>query len=108
MNVQVITRDGEAEYAVLPWADYQALLAAAGRTPQVASVAAAVTAPVLPVAASWRELRESRGLSLESVAREVGISPPYLEMIEKGEREASEAIEHGLRRALGNRAESAS
>ncbi|MDU5675969.1 MAG: hypothetical protein E6023_11335, partial [Pseudomonas aeruginosa] len=25
MNVQVITRDGEAEYAVLPWAEYQAL-----------------------------------------------------------------------------------
>ncbi|MCR3846863.1 XRE family transcriptional regulator, partial [Pseudomonas aeruginosa] len=22
MNVQVITRDGEAEYAVLPWAEY--------------------------------------------------------------------------------------
>ena len=32
MNVQVITRDGEAEYAVLRWADYQALLAAAGPT----------------------------------------------------------------------------
>ena len=27
MSVQVIMRDGEAEYAVLPWAEYQALLA---------------------------------------------------------------------------------
>ncbi|MED5607963.1 MULTISPECIES: helix-turn-helix domain-containing protein [Pseudomonas] len=98
MNVQVITRDGEAEYAVLPWADYQALLAAAGaRAAQPPAVAAPVAAP----SASWRELREARGLSLESVAREVGISPSYLGMIESGEREVSEAIEHGLRRALG-------
>ncbi|MBF2969440.1 XRE family transcriptional regulator, partial [Pseudomonas aeruginosa] len=43
MNVQVITRDGEAEYAVLPWAEYQALLAAAGRP--AASVAVETTAP---------------------------------------------------------------
>ena len=28
MNVQVIERDGEPEYAVVPWADYQALLQA--------------------------------------------------------------------------------
>ncbi|ERI52576.1 hypothetical protein N878_18545, partial [Pseudomonas sp. EGD-AK9] len=31
MTVQIIARDGEPEYAVLPWADYQALLQAAGR-----------------------------------------------------------------------------
>lgn len=62
MNVQVITRDGEAEYAVLPWA---------------------------------------RGLSLEQVAREVGISPSYMAMIERGEREASEAILFALERVLG-------
>jgi len=106
MNVQVITRDGEAEYAVLPWADYQALLAAAGVRAAAQPAAAAVTAEA--PGASWRELREVRGLSLESVAREVGISPSYLEMIESGEREVSEAIEHGLRRALGAKPESAS
>ncbi|WP_253392330.1 helix-turn-helix domain-containing protein [Pseudomonas citronellolis] len=105
MNVQVITRDGEAEYAVLPWADYQALLAAAGvRAAPPPAVAVTAAAPT----ASWRELREARGLSLENVAREVGISPSYLGMIESGEREVSEAIEHGLRRALGAKSESAS
>jgi transcriptional regulator with XRE-family HTH domain len=31
----------------------------------------------------------------------VGISPSYLTQIENGEREASDAIQHGLRRALG-------
>ncbi|MFZ5956467.1 helix-turn-helix domain-containing protein [Pseudomonas sp. QL9] len=104
MNVQVIMRDGEAEYAVLPWADYQALLASAGKAPAVAEVAS----PVVAAHASWRELREARGLSLEHVAREVGISPPYLAMIESGEREASDAIQHGLRRALGVKSEPAS
>lgn len=69
MNVQVITRDGEAEYAVLPWAEYQALLAAAGRP--AASVAVETTAPAVP-SASLLERREARGLSLEQVAREVG------------------------------------
>ncbi len=81
MNVQVITRDGEAEYAVLPWAEYQALLAAAGRP--AASVAVETTAPA-PPSASLLERREARGLSLEQVAREVGISPSYMAMIERG------------------------
>lgn len=99
MNVQVIMRDGEAEYAVVPWADYQALLAAAGRG--VAQVVKPATAPAIDESADWKKLREARGLSLEALARSVGISPSYLEMIEKGEREASDAIQHGLRRALG-------
>ncbi|MNE56100.1 helix-turn-helix protein [compost metagenome] len=100
MNVQVIMRDGEAEYAVLPWADYQALLAAAGV--KAAQPAASTLGAVAAGSSSdWRGLREERGYSLEHVARSVGISPSYLELIEKGEREASEAIQHGLRRALG-------
>ncbi|MDU5673919.1 MAG: helix-turn-helix transcriptional regulator, partial [Pseudomonas aeruginosa] len=45
--------------------------------------------------------REARGLSLEQVAREVGISPSYMAMIERGEREASEAILFALERVLG-------
>ncbi len=40
-------------------------------------------------------------LSLEQVAREVGISPSYMAMIERGEREASEAILFALERVLG-------
>ncbi|MCG8906131.1 MULTISPECIES: helix-turn-helix domain-containing protein [Pseudomonas] len=99
MNVQVIMRDGEAEYAVVPWAEYQALLAAAGRG--VAQVVKPVSAPALDEKPDWKTLREARGLSLETLARSVGISPSYLELIENGEREASDAIQHGLRRALG-------
>ncbi|HCR1635937.1 TPA: helix-turn-helix domain-containing protein [Pseudomonas aeruginosa] len=98
MNVQVITRDGEAEYAVLPWAEYQALLAAAGRP--AASVAAEMPVPAT-TSASLQERREAHGLSLEQVARDVGISPSYMAMIERGEREASEAILFALERVLG-------
>ncbi|MFV3305659.1 helix-turn-helix domain-containing protein [Pseudomonas sp. NY15181] len=100
MNVQVIMRDGEAEYAVVPWAEYQALLAAAGRG--AAQVVQPATAPVSDEAPNWKSLREARGLSIEMLARAVGISPSYLALIENGEREASDAIQHGLRRALGS------
>lgn len=100
MNVQVIMRDGEAEYAVVPWAEYQALLAAAGRG--AAQIARPTAAPVTDEAPNWKALREARGMSVELLARAVGISPSYLELIEKGEREASDAIQHGLRRALGS------
>ncbi|PJI49409.1 MAG: Cro/Cl family transcriptional regulator [Pseudomonas sp.] len=99
MNVQVIMRDGEAEYAVVPWGEYQALLAAAGRG--AAQVVKPAAAPTFDEKLDWKALREARGFSLEMLARSVGISPSYLELIENGEREASDAIQHGLRRALG-------
>lgn len=100
MNVQVIMRDGEAEYAVVPWAEYQVLLAAAGRG--AAQVVQPAIAPIPDETPNWRSLREARGFSIEMLARAVGISPSYLALIESGEREASDAIQHGLRRALGS------
>ena len=99
MSVQVITRDGEAEYAVLPWAEYQALLQAAGR---------AITAPVLQEtpakAVALSELvalREAQGLSQADLARAVGISPHYLNLFESGERQPDGAILRALSRVLG-------
>lgn len=97
MNVQVIARDGKPEYAVLPWEAYQQLLKDAGRKTQ------AVTAEQ-PSLASLRELkalREHASLTLEDVAREAGISPHYLQMIEMGEREVSDVLKRTLARALG-------
>jgi DNA-binding XRE family transcriptional regulator len=102
MNVQVINRDGEPEYAVLPWAQYQALLKAAGINPQGA-VDNSVAKPALLSAhlSEMRALREGLNLSLEALARTVGISPHYLEQIENGQREAGEPILRPLARALG-------
>lgn len=98
MNVQVIMRDGAPEYAVLPWEDYQALLNV-GR-PQA-------SAPAVEAAASQSKLselpalREGQGLSLDALAKLVGISPAYLALIESGERDPDAAIRRALARALG-------
>lgn len=97
MSVQVIMRDGEAEYAVLPWAEYQALLKAANQA-SAADVAEA------PAAGSRLDqltsLREAKGLSQADLARAVGISPHYLNLIETGEREPDGAILRSLARML--------
>lgn len=98
MNVQVIERDGQPEYAVLPWAQYQALLQAAGRTPEVAAVAVEASKPALSQLAA---LREAKGMSAEQLARNVGISPHYLGMIESGERQPDAAIQRALAWHLG-------
>lgn len=99
MNVQVITRDGAPEYAVLPWDEYQALLNAAGR-PAVAPVAAKAAGD-LQLLSELAALREKQGLSQEALARSVGISPAYIELIESGERDPDAAIRRALARALG-------
>ncbi|SDG89692.1 Helix-turn-helix [Pseudomonas flavescens] len=99
MNVQVIERDGEPEYAVLPWAEYLALLQAAGKP-----VAAAPPPPVADAPqplAQLLQLRENKGLSRDELARAVGISPHYLSMIERGERQPDAAILRALAWVLG-------
>ncbi|NLY14024.1 MAG: helix-turn-helix transcriptional regulator [Gammaproteobacteria bacterium] len=95
MNVQVITRDGKPEYAVLPWEQYQQLLKDAGQAQQTA-----LAQPPLASLRALKALREQAGLSLEEVAREAGISPHYLQMIESGEREVSDVLKRTLARAL--------
>ncbi|MBS7663253.1 helix-turn-helix transcriptional regulator [Pseudomonas lalucatii] len=97
MNVQVIKNDGEPQYAVLPWAEYQALLQAAGRVAPVAAPQAAEA----PALSQLARLREAKGLSAEQLARAVGISPHYLGMIESGERQPDAAIQRALAWTLG-------
>ncbi|MNE02379.1 helix-turn-helix protein [compost metagenome] len=107
MNVQVIERDGQAEYAVLPWAEYQELLVAAGRQPAArASVPVSLEPPAFDLA-NLRRLREARNLAPEQLARAIGISPHYLAMIESGEREREpdQAIHRALVRVFAAPAE---
>ncbi len=100
MDIQIIARDGEPEYAVLPWAQYQALLKAAGinATPaqQPAAPLATSPEPILPGLDQLRSLREGKGIAIEALARTVGISPSYLTMIESGERQPDAAIRRSL------------
>jgi ribosome-binding protein aMBF1 (putative translation factor) len=100
MDIQIITREGEPEYAVLPWAQYQALLKAAGikqQSPEEATSVQTVAAdPILPGLDQLRSLREGKGIAIEALARTVGISPSYLAMIESGERLPDAAIRRSL------------
>ena len=100
MDIQIIARDGEPEYAVLPWAQYQALLKAAGVTeqsPREATVRhAASSDPEWVGLDQLRRLREEQGIAIEALARTVGISPSYLALIESGERQPGDAILRSL------------
>ncbi|MHC8325758.1 helix-turn-helix domain-containing protein [Pseudomonas sp. LB1P83] len=100
MDIQIITREGEPEYAVLPWAQYQALLKAAGINEQPApdkpARHAASPDQILPGLDQLRSLREGKGIAIEALARTVGISPSYLALIESGERLPDAAIRRSL------------
>lgn len=104
MGVQVISRDGQPEYAVVPWEQYQALLKAAGQ-PLAAldsgANAVEAPAPTLHAFSELAALRQAKGLSAEQLARSVGISPVYLALIESGEREPDAAIRRSLAWHLG-------
>lgn len=105
MDIQVINRDGRPEYAVIPWARYQDLLLAAGLAEQaptaVVQPAIELGAAAMPCLSDLRRLREAKALSLDGLARTVGISPSYLNMIESGEREPDAAIRRSLAWELG-------
>ncbi len=108
MDLQVISRDGEPEYAVLPWAQYQALLQAAGVS--LAQYTGTATQPgesnasapaELPSFDQLGALRQAKGLEVAKLARTVGISPSYLELIENGTRQPDAAIRRSLAWELG-------
>lgn len=104
MGIQVISRDGQPEYAVVPWEQYQALLKAAGQAPaEVAAEPAQQSAPAvsLPAFSEVGQLREAKGIAPEQLARNVGVSPAYLAMIESGERQPDAAIRRALAWHLG-------
>ncbi|RAU49291.1 MULTISPECIES: helix-turn-helix transcriptional regulator [unclassified Pseudomonas] len=106
MDLQVISRDGEPEYAVLPWAQYQALLQAAGVNRPQSAVGGADVEPQSPrsdrpALDQLGALRRAGGLELAQLARSVGISPSYLELIENGSRQPDAAILRSLAWELG-------
>ena len=98
-HVQIIKQDDQPAFAVLNWDDYQRLLQLAGMSDEQNQdvsepVKAAISAETL------RAIRESKGLSVATLAREAGISPSYYEMIEGGRRLASEANRRAIARGL--------
>ena len=84
----------------MPWAQYQALLKAAGITDpsrrEAPTSHAEAADPLLVGLDQLRSLREGKGLAIETLARTVGISPSYLALIESGERQPDAAIRRSL------------
>ncbi|NIE77218.1 helix-turn-helix transcriptional regulator [Pantoea sp. Tr-811] len=104
MGIQVISRDGQPEYAVVPWEQYQALLKAAGQAPAEVAAGAEEQGPApasLPAFSEVAQLRQAKGIAPEQLARNVGVSPAYLAMIESGERQPDAAIRRALAWHLG-------
>ncbi|AQW69518.1 helix-turn-helix transcriptional regulator [Pseudomonas putida] len=105
MDIQVISRDGQPEYAVVAWEDYQALLKAAGQAPANTPASAPVqendSHAALPAFADVGAIRRDKGIAAEHLARNVGVSPAYLAMIESGERQPDAAIRRALAWHLG-------
>lgn len=100
MSVQVIEKNGEIEWAVVPYADYQKLLDAwemlediraydeakanieAGEELIPSQVAYALLDGKNPI----RVWREYRALTQQQLAEKAGISKPYLSQLETGKR----------------------
>ncbi len=112
-NVQVIMKDGRPEWAVLPYGEYEALLArlqqlqgdvaspvadSAGARDSELGNEDSVDAEFSP--ARLTRLRQQQGMELPALAQAVGISAHYLQQMETGEREPSEPILRNIARAL--------
>jgi DNA-binding XRE family transcriptional regulator len=113
-EVQIITREGEPEYAVLPYAEYLRLLDAAG---QDEGIREAIDIrrridegeETFPMALVERLLdgenpitvfREYRGLSKRELARRVGVSAQYVGKLEAGQGDMSLSVARRIAAAL--------
>lgn len=116
MSVQVIMKDGRPEWAVIPYEQYEALLAAAGKPqaePSAPDVPGAHSVPASPPAPSSGQFStvklhsrvQASAKSEAELAKDAGISPAYLAQISAGERAPSPAIIRGLAQALGIKAD---
>ena len=101
MNVQLIERDGKPEWAVLPYAEYEHLMALledmqdTGDAQRIMSNLARGEDEALPQAVAQRLLndeaplrvwREYRGLSQTQLAEAAGVTQAMVTMIETGRR----------------------
>ncbi len=114
MKVQVIEKNGQIEWAVLPYHEYQKLLDAwemlediraydeakanieAGEELIPSNVAYALLDGKNPI----RVWREYRALTQQQLAERVGISKPYLSQLESGKRSGTTDVLNNIAHAL--------
>lgn len=115
MKAQIIKKNGQPEYAVIPYADYLRLLEAFEDKADAAAVAEFQEAYragrefLVPGEILRRELegdspvklwRDYRGLTQQELADRAGISKPYLSQIESGKRQGTVETLAAIARAL--------
>ena len=115
MNVQLILRDGEPEWAVMPYEHYQRLLEEIEMLEDIRDYDAAkqtlvdgeelvpseLTYAILDGKHPVRAWREHRKLTQEQLAEAAGISNSYLSQIESGKRKGTTNVLVALAHALG-------
>lgn len=115
MSVQTIEKNGKPEYVVLPWEEYQAMLAAledradavslAGFAERLArrdeeTIPAAVVDRLLAGEQPVRVWREHRGLTQAQLAEAAGVTQSMVAMIERGDRRGTVDTLNVIARAL--------
>ncbi len=114
-RVQVIERDGVPEWAVVPYEEYQRLVALAEEAAEVRAydeamgraqageerVPARLARRLVEGENPIRAWREHRGLTQAQLAERAGVGQSYVAMLEAGERKGSVTRLRALARALG-------
>ncbi len=112
-RVQVIEKDGQPVYYVVPadlWAAVRGAIEDAEDAAAYAEAKASDDGVRFPAAVAYaiadgahpvRAWREHRGLTLQTLADAAGLSKPYVSQIEGGKRAGTAATLKKLARALG-------
>jgi DNA-binding XRE family transcriptional regulator len=115
MSVQIIEKNGKPEWAVLPYEEYQRLVAEAEMLQDIRDydevklaiangeeelIPSEVTYALLDGENPLRVWREYRGLTQQQVAEAAGISKPYLSQLESGQRKGTAEVLAGVAKAL--------
>lgn len=114
MTVQTIEKNGKPEWAVIPYADYKKLTAAAEMLTDIRDydlakqhildgeelIPSEVTYAILDGANPVRVWRNYRQLTQQQLADKAQISKPYLSQIESGKRAGTTDVLNRLANAL--------
>jgi DNA-binding XRE family transcriptional regulator len=114
MNVQVIEKNGQIEWAVIPYAEYQKMLDAVEMVEDIRAydeakakleageevIPSKVVYALLDGENPIRVWREYRGLTQQHLAEKAGISKPYLSQLESGKRNGTTDVLKTLAQAL--------
>ena len=113
-NVQIIEKDGQPEYAVLPFDDYRRLIDLLDDTSDCAAIDHALredeageTIPgeivnaILDGVTPLRAWRQHREFTLDMLADQIGVSKEHLSQIENGQKSGTVDIFRRLSTVLG-------